>query len=55
MKDIFTMDQHVTYDFYLTGGFKVTGEVVGVCENGIVLTDNTRIVQAHIVMFVPVA
>lgn len=53
MKDIFTIDANVIYDFYLTGGVKVTGTVIDVCDNGIILTDGTRVVQTHIIMFVP--
>ncbi|EMR6005930.1 hypothetical protein WJW27_002630 [Escherichia coli] len=53
MSDIFTIERNVIYDFYLTGGFKVTGAVSDVCPNGLVLVDGTRVVQAHIVMFVP--
>lgn len=53
MSDIFTIERNVIYDFYLTGGFKVTGAVSDVCPNGLLLVDGTRVVQAHIVMFVP--
>lgn len=54
MNDIFAIDRNVVYDFYLTGGVKVTGVVSEVRHNGIILVDGTRVVQAHIVMFVPV-
>ena len=53
MKDIFTIDPGVVYDFYLVGGLKVSGPVIQGAPNGLVLIDGTHIVQEHIIMFKP--
>ncbi|BEH88129.1 hypothetical protein [Klebsiella phage phiKp_21] len=50
-KDVFTIDYGVEYKFVMQGGFEILGTVVDVFDNGIELSDGTRLVQEHILLF----
>lgn len=54
LQDIFTIEYEETYQFVMSGGYEITGTVVDVCPNGLVLSDGTRVVQEHIILFKPI-
>ncbi|EON7637148.1 hypothetical protein FOI42_RS02115 [Escherichia coli] len=53
MNDIFSIEPGIVYEFVVVGGYKITGSVIAVRDNGMILNDGTHLVQAHVIMFTP--